>query len=180
MNESLRDLLNAVELLDIYMDGFVASTDNRALITRGQNLRLLGKRERDDIRTQPATENTPARIEVRYTMGLMVTAPGQEDSEEPIKAGVIECHMVAAYAVTGSLPDMPTIEEFANTSVLFNLWPYWREFVQEISLRLQWPTIRIPLFKFTHATHPTSSASKSPSSVTRKVAPRSKKRVQVE
>ncbi|MBF0261930.1 MAG: hypothetical protein HQL97_08880 [Magnetococcales bacterium] len=180
MNDSLRELLHSVELLDIHMDGFVARTDNRALIKSGEGLQLLGRRARDEIKTQPATGDTPARIEVRYAMGLMVTGPGQEGNEEPIRAGVIECHLVAIYTVNGSLPDMQTIEAFADTSVLFNLWPYWREFVQESSQRLQWPTIRLPLFKFTNPVTPTPSRSKSASSATPKPATRARKRPPVE
>ncbi|MBF0180787.1 MAG: hypothetical protein HQM03_12260 [Magnetococcales bacterium] len=168
MNESLRDLLNGVELLDIHMDGFVARTDDRALIRQGEGLRLLGTHNRDHITIRPATEETSAQIEVRYAMGVMLAGPVRDNPEEPTKAGVIECHMVATYAVSGSLPDHQTIEDFAQTSVLFNLWPYWRQFVQESSMRLQWPIIRIPLFKFTHTMHPTASVSKESPSRTRK------------
>ncbi|GAB0058370.1 hypothetical protein SIID45300_02719 [Candidatus Magnetaquicoccaceae bacterium FCR-1] len=176
MNESLRALLNSVELLEIHMDGFVARTDDRALIRQGEGLRLLGRHDLDHF---TITEETPARLEVRYAMGVMLAGQEKEEKSPPTTAGVIECHMVATYAVKEPLPEIQTVEEFARTSVLFNLWPYWRQFVQESSMRLQWPIIRIPLFKFTQATHPTSSASKDASSVTQKPPARSKKRAPV-
>ncbi|MEO5347254.1 MAG: hypothetical protein H7834_12885 [Magnetococcus sp. YQC-9] len=180
MNESLRTLLKSVEILDIYMDGFVARTDNRAPIFNGETLQLLGRHERDAIRTQPATDDSPARIEVRYALGVMLAAPGLDGTKESTKAGVIECHLVATYTVNGPLPDLQTIEEFANTSVLFNLWPYWREFVQESSMRLQWPLIRIPLFKFTNSVHPTSSAIGQSLPAEKKAPTRTRKRTNVE
>ncbi|AEB10085.1 hypothetical protein [Desulfobacca acetoxidans] len=39
------------------------------------------------------------------------------------------------------------IEMFAKINPIYNCWPYWREFVQNITARMGLPTLTIPLFK---------------------------------
>lgn len=38
-------------------------------------------------------------------------------------------------------------ERFANLNGIYNAWPYWREFVQNIIVRMGLPTLSIPVFR---------------------------------
>jgi hypothetical protein len=63
----------------------------------------------------------------------------------------IECEFVAQY----SCSNFEGIEEenlkaFAGTNVVFNTWPYWRHFAQDMSSRMGLKPIMIPLFRFPH------------------------------
>jgi hypothetical protein len=60
------------------------------------------------------------------------------------------------------LPDVikPTPREitaFCRTNAMLNSWPYWREFVQNTSVRMNMPPLTLPLFRLTPAP-PTAAA----------------------
>jgi hypothetical protein len=169
MNEELRDLLKSIELQDIYVDGFSSQTVNRELLENSVNIKLLEKRDLDSASLSESEDGKNFLIEVRYYLGVLLVDPGKEGKKEAEKAGFIECHMIAKYLLTGLRPNPKTVEDFAKTSVLFNLWPYWREFVQTASVRLRWPVVLMPLFKFINSTTPTSSVPTKKSSASKKL-----------
>jgi len=39
------------------------------------------------------------------------------------------------------------LDMFANVNGVFNCWPYWREFVQNITTRMGLPSLIVPLLK---------------------------------
>jgi preprotein translocase subunit SecB len=39
------------------------------------------------------------------------------------------------------------IEHFAKINPIYNAWPYWREFVQNMTIRMGFPALTIPLLK---------------------------------
>jgi len=45
-------------------------------------------------------------------------------------------------------PTLEQLKEFAETNVVFNLWPYVREFVQSSTARMDLPALIIPLRRF--------------------------------
>jgi hypothetical protein len=44
-------------------------------------------------------------------------------------------------------PEAKDLDEFARTNGLFNVWPYFREFVQNTSSRMNLPTFVLPLLR---------------------------------
>ena len=53
------------------------------------------------------------------------------------------------YAVPpdGEQPDQKIIEDFGNMNVLFNAWPYWREFLQSTLGRMALPAFVTPVLR---------------------------------
>jgi hypothetical protein len=52
------------------------------------------------------------------------------------------------YSIQGDQP--PTQKElaaFAGTNAVFHAWPYWREFVQSMFLRMNLPPVLLPVFR---------------------------------
>ncbi|MBN1804599.1 MAG: hypothetical protein JW837_05070 [Sedimentisphaerales bacterium] len=43
-------------------------------------------------------------------------------------------------------------EQFANLNGIYNAWPYWREFVQNMIARMGLPTLTIPVFRIVPTT----------------------------
>jgi len=43
--------------------------------------------------------------------------------------------------------DKETLEEFADINGLFNAWPYWREFVQNVTTRMGLPPLTVPVLR---------------------------------
>lgn len=39
-------------------------------------------------------------------------------------------------------------DAFATYNGIYNAWPYWREFVQSITSKMQMPTLTIPVYRF--------------------------------
>jgi preprotein translocase subunit SecB len=61
----------------------------------------------------------------------------------------LSCEFVVQYTcedITGI--ERVNLDAFAHTNVIFNVWPYWREFVQSMTGRLGFRAILIPLFRF--------------------------------
>jgi preprotein translocase subunit SecB len=40
------------------------------------------------------------------------------------------------------------LKHFADKNAVFNAWPYWREFVQSATARMQLPTLTLPTYRF--------------------------------
>jgi hypothetical protein len=71
---------------------------------------------------------------------------GPEESDPP--AVEMTCRFVLAY----SIPSFDGISDenlvaFGRTSGVFSAWPYWREFVHMMSLRLSVPPIVLPTYR---------------------------------
>lgn len=79
--------------------------------------------------------------------------------------------MTIAYTLQYHVPNVPgyseeTLNEFARVNGTFNAWPYWREYVQSTSARMNLPPLLLPVFRVST----TSSDSPSPSQALTKAA----------
>ncbi len=68
-----------------------------------------------------------------------------DDDEEMLR---IEAVFIAIYRV----PSLKGIQQehlkaFGELNGLYNLWPYWREFVQSATTRMGFPALTIPVFR---------------------------------
>ena len=61
----------------------------------------------------------------------------------------IECSFLLTYSAP-SVGDLTpgNLEAFAQINGIFNAWPYWREFVQNMAARMGLPQLVIPVFRF--------------------------------
>lgn len=71
----------------------------------------------------------------------------------------IEAAFIVDYLLDSSKEfDQNDLEMFARINPIYNTWPYWREFVQNLTTRMGFPALKIPLFKITHPDRPESKA----------------------
>ncbi|MBF0383298.1 MAG: hypothetical protein HQL69_19935 [Magnetococcales bacterium] len=88
---------------------------------------------------------------IRYDFGVRIMV--QEDvidgdgNIEQKELATIEACFLARYLMQGAEPDQKTIENFATSVGMFNVWPYWREYASDVSRRMGLDGIVIPLFK---------------------------------
>jgi len=70
-----------------------------------------------------------------------------DDAELPTLA--IDCLFALTYAAP-AVADLPklNVKAFAQTNGIFNAWPYWREFAQNMAARMGLPSLVIPVFRF--------------------------------
>jgi len=74
---------------------------------------------------------------------------------EPEKDAVVS--VSAAFEIKYSLPkelraSQKQLNTFARINGVFNAWPYWREFVQNMLTRMNLPTITLPVFRLEDTT----------------------------
>jgi len=51
------------------------------------------------------------------------------------------------------------LNDFARLNAMFNVWPYWREFVQSTITRMNLPPLVLPLFRIKEAAKQVEQAS---------------------
>lgn len=69
-----------------------------------------------------------------------------KDSKEAFFSLVAAYELV--YAVSSGFRASKTVlDAFAGTNGIFNVWPYWRELVQSVSVRMQLPPVLLPVFR---------------------------------
>jgi hypothetical protein len=62
---------------------------------------------------------------------------------------IVEASFILIYSVDSfDGLDEKNIEAFAVTNGVFNAWPYWREFVQNTTVRMGLSPLTIPVFRF--------------------------------
>ena len=74
---------------------------------------------------------------------------------EPEKDAVVS--VSAAFEIKYSLPkelraSQKQLNTFARINGVFNAWPYWREFVQNMVARMNLPTLTLPVFRLEDTT----------------------------
>ena len=70
----------------------------------------------------------------------------EQDDEELVS---IEGEYIITYTLRDKDPlTKDDLENFCKMNAIYNAWPYWREFVQNITNRMELPTLTIPLLKF--------------------------------
>lgn len=79
----------------------------------------------------------------------------------------LECAYLATYSLSADV-DIRAIRAFSRGNAVFNCWPYFREFVQDVCGRVGLPALTLPLFKMQvvdkkrRGRHPTKSRTGAP------------------
>ena len=79
---------------------------------------------------------------------VVLTLEGKKKaSQGPKESLVIQGTFGLVYSVReeASFSD-EQVDAFAKTNAIYNIWPYWREFVQSMSARMNLPPLIIPVF----------------------------------
>jgi hypothetical protein len=70
------------------------------------------------------------------------------DSKEENRIVVIECKFEAQYAVnTEYCPTEKQIDAFRSANAVFNCWPFFREYVQNTAVRMNFPSPSVPFLR---------------------------------
>lgn len=94
--------------------------------------------------------NASAEPAGRSEAGFLVRASfeaGVEDTSKgqtPVRVRVV---WELAYSLSGVEPTDQVLERFAQLNGLYNAWPYGREFIQQMTARMQLPNIVLPVFR---------------------------------
>lgn len=91
-------------------------------------------------------EDHKAHFIAKVQFSLKGKPEGTEDDNEIVS-------IVNEYIVRYSVADRKgltkkDIKAFCNINAVYNAWPYWREYVQSMTNRMDIPTLIMPLLKF--------------------------------
>lgn len=106
------------------------------------------------------TDNGPRGFDVLVKFRLAITSREDAAKEFVSLSGLYRL----SYALhEGVEPSPEELKLFADGNAVFNVWPYWREFVQSTMSRMGLPPITIPVFRVLgprdEASRPTGAAS---------------------
>ncbi|MEW6669770.1 MAG: hypothetical protein AB1512_31560 [Thermodesulfobacteriota bacterium] len=87
----------------------------------------------------------------RVEFALKGTADSKKDNGgegEKVEVVKLSVDYVLVYSLAdGSQFSKEDLESFCHVNAVYNAWPYWREFVQSSTGRMQLPTLMLPLLK---------------------------------
>lgn len=76
----------------------------------------------------------------------IITESEEADEQEPIAK--FECSLLATYHLQdGYVPSESEVAAFHKANVIFNCWPYFREFIQSSACRMNIPPPPVPFVK---------------------------------
>lgn len=133
-----------VELLHVFM------TDSQAR-RNGFRGSLPGRIEmRIDVQTEADKKQGTIRVRPHFTLDTRY-----EDEDEEV------LHIEATFQLDYRLPSFAglrkvNVEAFGELNGVFNVWPYWREFVQSTTVRMGLPPLTIPVHRLPGAPAPTT------------------------
>lgn len=81
-------------------------------------------------------------IHVNVRIKLDVSYDGDQTKEPAMS---VLASFVATYSVVEPFIDKETVEKLVQQIALLNVWPYWREFVQTMTVRMGLPAFPVPL-----------------------------------
>lgn len=104
------------------------------------------ERMKTGFETETRLDTEKKRLEVLPRFSLVIAGDGADDSKTPLLR--IAAKFSLSYSVS-SLEGLTTenYESFGAMNGVFNAWPYWREFVQSMSVRMGVPAITLPVFR---------------------------------
>jgi len=131
-----RRVISAVEMQHVRLVEASTKTTTRELHPRPEahiaTSVKLGERHRDGTFTVLPT------IEVRV--------PGARSGTPP--AIVVTATFELIYRLPRAVaPTQVELDTFARTNAIFNVWPYWREFIQNMFTRMTLPPLLLPLYR---------------------------------
>lgn len=154
MKELLKSAIANLAILSVNVrDSSIEMNENynslniNAIPSKNQSFRNVVKIEQIEMSNEEDPDNKKLLYCFRYDVGSRLVLPNQgEDSEteiEPILA--IEACFDAIYVANKEL-SVEELEAFGTNNVGYNVWPYWREYLQSTCARLGVNPIRLPFY----------------------------------
>lgn len=126
-----------------------------------------------DINVKPRGRRS---LVVVADLGISVGYDSEHEYDSSHESPVlIEATFLLTYAITNEGPTKSEAEAFASATATYNVWPYWREFVQSMTTRMGLPGITIPIFHLYSIVEGNKTSESSKSSPSRKKSKRSKR-----
>ena len=97
------------------------------------------------ISLEDDTENSFSILRFQVECGARMV--NENLNEENKQKALIEATFVAEYQLNNTNLEQEAINEFALNNVMFNVWPYWREYLTSTCDRMGLPKIVIPFIK---------------------------------
>jgi hypothetical protein len=135
--EAFSKIVKQVELLDLRL----ARCESHLVALEGEPPEKLNQQ----INVTPFGDKENKTLQYAITFNL---TGGTAQGEQEVPALFVQAMFVLKYSVE-SLDGLTKelIQQFGQLNGIFNAWPYWREFVQNLTCRMGLPGIRIPLLK---------------------------------
>ncbi|UCC32747.1 MAG: hypothetical protein JSU86_10770 [Phycisphaerales bacterium] len=138
--DAARRLFDVVRIVDVRL------VECRAYL-RGDTPRPLLLSTRRDARGSRSPDGRQACAQVRFTLEGRPDENGKKDADL-----FIEATFSAMYDIPKDLEASDdALDFFAHTNGTFNLWPYWREFVQTMANRMGVPGLTVPTYRIEEA-----------------------------
>lgn len=157
----LKKAISCLAVSDVYL------FETRAFVQKGYDPKLGGQSliaqtrfapERvDEIDAELSVEQKTKNIKlirIHLGAGLRFVAAGLSEEiqsnpaelEKHVKAE-IKASFIAEYQLTCDNLEREAVEEFAKVNAGYNVWPYWREYVQNMCGRMHLPIAILPLYQ---------------------------------
>ncbi|MBL8217539.1 MAG: hypothetical protein JNK87_42860 [Bryobacterales bacterium] len=95
----------------------------------------------------PAPEGT-LRIEVSFQMIGVAEGEGAEEERKADPAVLVDCAFAADYELAADFAIRPEhVKAFKDGNAIFNVWPYFREFLQSSLQRMGLPPLTAPFLR---------------------------------
>lgn len=136
------DLIRAAELKAVRLEKVIAQSTVRSRrdVKKPKIAVNFGTKARDFA---------DGRFHIEGRIEAVVSDEARQDKAPSV---VIRAIYELAYEVPPEItPSQQDLEMFADTNAVLNVWPYWREIVQNLSMRLDLPPILLPLFRLAKA-----------------------------
>jgi hypothetical protein len=102
-----------------------------------------------DIKRTSRFELADERDSIRVTIRFVLKAFGKDEPQKEENAFLmIEAEFFLLYSIKDveGLDD-DSFKSFSDLNGTYNAWPYWREFVQSITSRMDLPPLTVPVFR---------------------------------
>ncbi len=96
-----------------------------------------------NVTTKINTENKNIAIVASFELDAYVKDARKEDPDFKIGASFVLSYKIDNLEGLGE----EHIQAFGESNGLYNAWPYWREYVQNIVARMGLPSLTIPVFR---------------------------------
>ena len=126
--------LKSLELESIYLTECQASFSRENLPKPQGKIPLQGKTEYGD----------PIIDKNRFTVRTTIEVSASTNVDKPPIA-TIRASFIVRFSIQSETIDTVLAKRFAKTNIKIVVWPYFREFVQNISSRFGMPPISIPI-----------------------------------
>ncbi|MFQ3393540.1 hypothetical protein P9477_08825 [Enterobacter mori] len=158
MNELLKSSIEALSIMHINIresevklsDGYNAFNFN-SVTKKTQSFRNIKKIEAIELVNEEDSSTNQLYYSFHYSLGLRFVTPTQAEEHERVLT--IEALYEAIYRSKREL-SKEELEEFAKQNVGFNVWPFWREFVQNSTSRMGINSVSVPFFKYNRSDIP--------------------------